>query len=125
MYKVAITGKANSGKNTLSKMLVKQLRKEKPVIKPTLTEWFDQLEPIGLIKGRKAHFYHKTQFDLAWERKANLLKGKTKNPTMATFFQYTWKFSEQYQRWLKIRHIWKLTENNQSWLKIHSEKPSN
>jgi|SRR5208283_3652855 len=29
MYKIAICGKANSGKNTLSKMLVKQLRKEK------------------------------------------------------------------------------------------------
>jgi len=29
MYKIAIMGKANSGKNTLSKILVKQLRKEK------------------------------------------------------------------------------------------------
>jgi hypothetical protein len=29
MYKIAITGQANSGKDTLSKMLVKQLRKDK------------------------------------------------------------------------------------------------
>ena len=77
--------------------------KKEILTKLTLTEWFDQLEPIGLIKGRKAHFYHKTQFDLAWERIANLLNSRAKKPTMSSFFQYTWKFTEQYQRWIKIR----------------------
>jgi Cdc6-like AAA superfamily ATPase len=46
MYKIAITGKANTGKNTLSKMLVKQLREKEKTESFTSVKYMAFADPI-------------------------------------------------------------------------------
>ena len=66
----------------------------------TMTEWWNSLHGWEY---KKARFYHKSQFDMAWQRRGYLPDGHAMKSTMSLFYQYTWWFRDANQRHSKIK----------------------